>query len=177
MKVLVKKMDKLGLLKFVLIIYSIIMIGLALVMPITIIFLDVTLLAKPAILGLVLIPVLFFGVIGGYFTCIRPYLVYRKLPQVLAETDGEFLYIHGKKEAKIPLSSLSEANVYVNLPYLFHPGFVREFIIHMFSYKYGDVILDVPNYSEFKMPYVANAEEVANELVNFISQQNENSYF
>lgn len=168
MRVLVTKMSKLGLLKFEMIGYAIIMIALALVIPITIITIDVTLLANPAIWGLVLIGILFFG-LPGYFVCIHPYVIYRKLPQVQAETDGEFLYIHGKKEAKIPLSSLADANVYVQVPYLFQPGFVREFIVHLFSSKYGDVILDVPNYGEFKMRFVANAEEVADELTNFMA--------
>ena len=44
--------------------------------------------------------VLFFGLIG-YFTFIRPYFIYCKLPTVLAETDGKYVYFHGKKEAKI----------------------------------------------------------------------------
>ena len=169
MKVLVKKMEKLGLLAFVLIFYAIIMIALALVIPVNVILIDVTLMANPTVLGLVVIGILFFGLLG-YFTFIRPYFVYRKLPQVLAETDGVFLYIHGKKEAKIPLAELKAAEVDVHVPYLFQPGFLREFIIHIFSSNYGDVFLEVPNYGKFKMPFVANAEEVANKLMNFINQ-------
>lgn len=170
MKTLVEKMNKLGLLKFVLIFYAIITIALALALPITIIVLDVTLLANPIVLGMALIAMLFFGTIG-YFTFIRPYIVYRNLPEVLAETDGEFLYIHGKKEGKIPLASLSETSIDVNVPYLFQPGFLREFIIHIFSSNYGDVILDVPDYGEFKLRFVANAEDVARQLVDFIANE------
>ena len=167
MKVLVSKMDKLGLLSFVIIFYAILTIALALVLPITIIKLDVSLLANPVILGLILIAVLFFGGIG-YFISIRPYILYRKQPKVLLETDGKFLYIHGKKEAKIPFSSLSDIEVYVHVPYLFQPGFLRELIIHVFSYNYGDITLDVPNYGEFKLRFVADAEEVAESLSCFI---------
>ena len=47
MKILVTKMDKLGLLKFVLIYYAIIYIALALVMPVTILVLDPTLFLNP----------------------------------------------------------------------------------------------------------------------------------
>ena len=87
MKVLVSKMEKMGLLRFVLIYYAVIYIALALVMPITILILDASLFLNPTILCMVIIAVLFFGLIG-YFTFIRPYFVYKKLPNVLAETDG-----------------------------------------------------------------------------------------
>ena len=105
MKTLVSKMDKLGLLKFVLIYYAVIYIALALVMPVTIVILDPTLFLNPTILCIVIGIALFFGLIG-YFTFIRPYFVYKKLPNVLAETDGEYVYFHGKKEAKISLNDL-----------------------------------------------------------------------
>ena len=164
MTVLVRKMDKLGLLRFVMIFYSSLLGLLALAMPITIICLDVTLLANPVLLGITLISMLFFGSIG-YLT-----FVYKKLPEALAETDGEFLYIHGKKEGKIPLSSLAGAYSYVDVPYMFQPGFFREFLIHIFSYNYGDVILEVPEYGTFKMRFVANAEEVGISFANFIEQ-------
>ena len=169
MKVLVRKMDKLGLLKFVNIFYAVIMIALALVIPVTIIVIDVTLFTNPTVLGLIALGILFYGVIG-YFTFIRPFIVYRKLPQVLAEADDEFLYIHGKKEGKIPLSSLAGTIVDVDVPHIFHPGFVREFIIHTFSHDYGHISLDIPEYGEFKMRFVADAEEVAEELLDFINQ-------
>ena len=144
------------------------MIALAFAIPVTMMIIDITLMTNPTIIGLSIADILFFGLLG-YFTFIRPYVVYRKLPQVLAETDGEFLYIHGKKEAKIPLADLNYAEVDVNVPYLFHPGFLRELIIHIFSSNYGTVSLEVPNYGKFKMPFVANAEEVANGLVFFVS--------
>ena len=170
MHVLVEKMGKLGLLRFELIFYAILFTALALVMPMTIIVLDVTLLANPTVLALALIPMLVFG-LSGYFVCIRPYVTYRKLPQVQAETDGEFLYIHGKKETKIPLVDLAGSIVYANVPYICQPGFVREFIVRTFSYRYGTVVLEVPDYGEFKMRFVANAEDVAYGFSAFISQQ------
>ena len=169
MKVLVKKMEKLGLLRLVLIFYAIIMIALALVIPVSMMAIDITLMTNPTVLALSIIDILFFGLLG-YFTFIRPYIMYHKLPKVLAETDDEFLYIHGKKEAKIPLKELKYAEVDVHVPYLFQPGFLREFIIHIFSSNYGDVFLEVPNYGKFKMPFVANAEDVAGDLALFVSR-------
>ena len=171
MEVLVSKMEKLGLLKFVLIYYAIIYIALALVLPVTILILDPSLFLNPTILGIVIIVVLFFGLIG-YFTFIRPYIVYNKLPQVLAESDGEFVYFHGKKEAKISLNDLSYCYIDVHVPHVFQHGFIREFIIHKFSSNYGSIILDVPSYGTVKLNFVANAQDVAKELLNYI---NENS--
>ena len=169
MKVLVSKMEKLGLLKAVLIYYAIIYIALALALPVTIAVLDVTLFANPTILGMCIIAVLFFGTIG-YFTFIRPYIVYQKLPQVLAESDGEFVYFHGKKESKISLNDLSYCYMDVSVPHIFQHGFLREFIIHKFSSNYGSIILNVPNHGTVKMQFVANAEEVGKELLDYINQ-------
>ena len=169
MKTLVSKMEKLGLLRLVLIYYAVIYIALALVLPVTILFLDPSLLLNPTILGIVIIIALFFGLIG-YFTFIRPYIVYKKLPKILAETDGEFVYFHGKKEAKISLVDLSYCYMNVNVPHIFQHGFIREFIIHKFSSNYGSITLDVPSYGTIKLQFVANVEEVAKELLDYINQ-------
>ena len=171
MKTLVKKMGDLGLLKVVLIYYAVIYIALALAMPITVALLDVTLFTNPTIVGICLLAMAFFGLIG-YFTFIKPYFVYRNLPTVLAESDGEFVYFHGKKEAKISLNDLSYCYMNVDVPHVFQQGFIREFIIHKFSFNYGTIILTVPNHGTVKMPFVANAEAIGNELINYI---NENS--
>ena len=171
MKVLVSKMEKLGLLKFVLIYYAIIYTALALVLPVTILILDPSLFLNPTVLGIVIAVVLFFGLIG-YFTFIRPYIVYNKLPQVLGESDGEFVYFHGAKETKISLNDLSYCYMDVDVPRVFQHGFIREFIIHKFSSNYGSIVLDVPNHGTVKLKFVANAQDVAKELLNYI---NENS--
>ena len=162
-------MDNLGLLKFVLIYYAVIYIALALVMPITILVLDPTLFLNPTILAIVIGIVLFFGLIG-YFTFIRPYIVYNKLPEVLAESDGEFVYFHGKKEAKISLVDLSYCYIETDVPHIFQQGFLREYIIHKFSSNYGTITLEVPSYGTVKLEFVASAEDVAKELLNYINQ-------
>ena len=172
MKPLVTKMDKLGLLKFVLIYYAVVYIALALVMPVTILLLDPSLFLNPTILGIVIGIALFFGTIG-HFTFIRPYIVYKKLPKVLAETDGEFVYFHGKKEAKISLNDLSFCYIDTRVPYVFQHGFLREFIIHKFSSNYGSIVLDVPSYGTVKMQFVANAQTVSKELLNYINENSE----
>ena len=176
MKILVTKMKKLGLLKVELIFYAILMLALALVLPISIIVMDVTLMTNPVVLGIALISLLFWG-LAAYFVCIRRYVIYRKLPQVLAEADDEFLYIHAKKEAKIPFSSLSDANVAVEVPYIFQPGFLREFIVHLFSSKYGTIILEIPNYGTYKMPFVADVQDVAGALINFVTNPTNNNQY
>ena len=172
MKTLVTKMDKLGLLKFILIYYAVIQIALTLVMPVTIVILDPTLFLNPTILCIVIGIALFFGLIG-YFAFIRPYFVYKKLPNVLAETDGEYVYFHGKKEAKISLNDLSYCYMDVDVPHIFHPGFLREFIIHKFSSNYGTIVLNVPSYGTVKMQFVANAQTVSKELLNYINENSE----
>ena len=169
MKVLVSKMDELGLLRFVLIYYAVIYIALALVLPVTVIVLDPSLFLNPTILCIVIIAVLFFGMIG-YFTFIRPYIVYKKLPDVLAESDGEYVYFHGKKEAKISLVDLSYCYMDVQVPRVFQHGFIREIIIHKFSFNYGSIVLDVPSYGTVKLQFVANAEAVASELLDYINE-------
>ena len=169
MKTLVKKMDNLGLLKVVLIYYAVIYIALALVMPVTILLLDPSLFLNSTILIIVIIAVAFFGTIG-YFSFIRPYTVYKKLPEVLAETDGEYVYFHGKKEAKISLVDLSYCTIETNIPHVFQHGFIREFLIHKFSSNYGSLVIDVPSYGTVKLQFVAYAENVTQELINYINQ-------
>ena len=167
MRILVRKMSSLGLLKVEIIIGTIIMAAAVIGLPLGIALTDITLMSNPYVLGVVGIGMLLFSLVG-YFIFIRPYILYRKLPAVQVETDGEFLYIHSKKEAKIPLLSLESATVYVELPYILQKEFLSEFIIHIFSEHYGTVILEIPGYGKFKMRFVSNAEDTADNLIRFI---------
>ena len=169
MRILVRKMSSLGLLKVELIIGTLIMAAAVIGLPVGIALTDVTLMLNPYVLGVIGVGMLLFGLVG-YFIFIRPYILYRKLPAVQAETDGEFLYIHSKKEAKIPLSKLESATVYVDLPYIYQKEFLSEFIIHIFSEYYGTVILELPGYGNFKMRFVSNAEETGDNLIRFIRE-------
>ena len=106
----------------------------------------------------------------AYFLFIRPYFIYRKSPDVLAETDGEYLYVYGKKQAKIPLSKLEGASVFVGLPFLYSKEFIAVLMIHLFSEQYGDLTLDVPGYGSYKLRFVSNVRETADELLTFLNE-------
>lgn len=167
--VIVKKMSKMGLLKLHIVLGTLIMVAAVIGLPAGIIVTDVTLLSYPIVWGVMLAGILFF-VFAAFIGFIRPYILYRKTPDVLAESDGQFLYVHAKKEAKIPLADLSDATVHVWLPFLFHEGFLAEFIVHLFSERYGDVALDVPGYGTYRMRFVGDVHNSAQRLADFIAE-------
>ena len=169
MRVLVRKMSSLGLMKLELIVGTVVMAAAMLALPIGLLCTDASLLANPYVLGVVVIGMLFFAG-AGYFGYIRRYRKFCEFPEVQAETDGEFLYIHTKKEAKIPLADLTEATVYGHLPYLLQKEFVREIIVHIFSEEYGYVVLEIPGYGTYKMWFVAYAKDTADELLRFLNE-------
>ena len=169
MKVFVKKMSSLKLLKLELIIGCIIMAVAIIGLPVGILVTDAELLLDPNILGVILVAMLMFGLVA-YFLFIRPYILYRKTPMVQVETDGEFLYIYGKKQAKIPLASIDEISIRVELPFILQKEFLREMIIHMFSEKYGDIVLEIANYGTFRLRFVSNAQDSADELFSFLEK-------
>jgi hypothetical protein len=79
MKILAKKMNKLGLLKFHFITGTLTMVIAMILLPVGIISIDLSLMTNPYVLGFILIAMLGFGLVG-YFYCIRPYISYNKLP-------------------------------------------------------------------------------------------------
>ena len=168
MKPLVKKMSSLGILRVQMIIGAIVMAAVVVLLPLNIALNDASLLADPFVIGIVLIGMLMFGSFA-YFLFIRPYFIYRKLPAVLVETDGEYLYIHEKKEAKIPLSELDGTTTFVHLPFLYSNEFISVLVIHLVSEKYGDLDLDVPGYGSYKLRFVSNVHATSNELIAFIN--------
>ncbi len=168
MVTVVKKMTSFGILKFQMIIGAIVMIAAMIVLPLSIGVQDISLLLNPYVLGLVIIGMLIFALFA-FFLFIRPYFIYRKLPFVMAEMDGNYLYIYGKKQAKIPLSDLANADVFVSLPFLYSKEFIAVFLIHLFSDKYGDLTLDVPGYGRFKLRFVSNVQKTADELIKLIT--------
>ena len=167
MRVLVRKMSSLGLLRMQLII-GIIVTGAGFIgLPVGIMVVDITLMQYPITWGIVAIGMLFFA-FAGYIRSIRPYILYRRTPDVQVEADGEFLYIHGKKEAKIPLTELEDTSVDVDLPYIYQKEFLDEILVHMFSERYGDIELYVPNYGTYKLRFVSQVEDTGDELFKFI---------
>lgn len=172
MRTLVRKMAKPGLMKIRTIVGTVAMGVFALLIPVGLIAIgtDKEVLLNPYMLGVMAFAFLFFAGVA-YLRYIRPYRQYLREPEVLAETDGEFLYVHGKREAKIPLAELADAGVQTILPYLYQKEFLDDILLHMFSEKYGDLYLHVPGHKAYKMRYVSRVEETADELIRFIREE------
>lgn len=167
MQILVKKMSSFGILKVQMIAGTVIMLAAMIALPVSIAVWDASLLLNPYLLGVVLVGILMFALFAYLFA--RPYLLYRKSPSILVETDGEFLYIHGKKEAKIPLSGLDGATTFVHLPFLFSNEFIGALLTYLVSEKYGDIDLDIPGYGGYKLRFVANVQQTADSLLGFMN--------
>ena len=164
MNVLVRKMSSLKILKVELIfgtIFSAIaMIGI----PVSMFCLVPDLLREPLAWGIALGIMLFFGLVG-YGLFVRPYYLYLKLPDVQLEHDDEFLYIHSKKEAKIPLADLTYVHITAELPFLLHESFLREILIHLCSDEYGRIDLDIDGFGSYEYIGYQNRNEVNYEIL------------
>ena len=163
---LVRKMASLKLLKVELIggaIFSAIaLIGL----PVGLFCVAPALLTEPLAWIIVLCGMLFFGMVG-YFLFVHPYRLYLGLPEIQAEYDDEFLYIHSKKEAKIPLAEITYVNISAELPFLLHESFLREILIHFCSDEYGRIDLDIDGFESYKLYLVPHAKNMEGELFRF----------
>ena len=168
MNVLVRKMSSLKLLKVEIILGSIFSAIAMIGIPISIFCLAPDLLREPLAWGIVLGVILFFGLVG-YGLFVHPYRLYRRLPEVLAEYDDEFLYIHSKKEAKIPLADLTYVHITAELPFLLHESFLREILIHLCSDEYGRIDLDIDGFGSYKLYFVPHAEDMEGELLRFFN--------
>ena len=168
MNVLVKKMSSLKILKVELIfgtIFSAIaMIGI----PVSIFCIAPDLLKEPLAWEIALGIMLFFGLVG-YGLFVRPYRLYLKLPDVQLEYDDEFLYIHSKKEAKIPLADITYVRITAELPFLLHESFLREILIHLCSDEYGKIDLDIDGFGTYKLYFVPRAKDMESELLRFFN--------
>ena len=166
MKTLVRKMGNLKLLKVELIggtIFSAIsIIGL----PVGLFCVAPMLLTEPLAWVIVLGGMLFFGLVG-YGLFVPPYRLYLKLPEIQAEYDDEFLYIHSKKEAKIPLAEITYVHITAELPFLLHESFLREILIHFCSDEYGRIDLDIDGFGSYKLYFVHHAKDMEGELFRF----------
>ena len=162
-------MASFGVLKAQLIFGAIVMIAAMAGLPVALLTSEnASLLLNPYVLGTVVITAVIFALLA-YFLFIRPYFAYRKSPEVLMETDGEFVYIYGKKQAKIPLSDFEGAVVTYHLPFIYSKEFIAVLITHLCSEKYGDLSLDIPNYGSYKLRFVSNVMATADELTAFLS--------
>jgi hypothetical protein len=170
MKILMKKMSSFTLIKVKFIIELLLAAGAMIAIPAVILSTDITLITNPLGLGIIIGSLLFFG-LTSYFGCIRPYKLYQKLPEALVETDGEFLYIHSRKEEKIPLSALEGSIVHVELPHMFRNAFVGELLIHLLSQRYGNITLDIPEYGEYTIYFVENVMETADDFKRYAANE------
>jgi hypothetical protein len=167
MKILVKKMSSFGILKFQLIAGAIVMLAVMVLIPVSIISVDASLILNPFVLFVVVIGMLMFGLFA-YFLFTRPYFIYHKSPEVLMETDGEYVYIYGKNTEKIPLSAFERAMVTYHLPFIYSKELIATLLTHLFSDNYGDLSVDVPEYGSFKLRFVANVCVAADELTAYL---------
>ena len=167
MNILAKKMTSFGILRLQMVLGTLIMAVAVVVLPLGIAMEDVSLLLNPFVFGVILIGMLCFAAVG-FFGFIRPCLIYRKLPEVLVESDGEFLYIHAQKEARIPLSELEGATVRMYLPHMFRNQFFQVLLTHLLSEEYGEVYLDVPGHKSYRLRFVAHVKQTAFGLSEFI---------
>lgn len=155
MKTIARKTEKKFLIIFDLIIGVITGIFGGIVVPVLIFCLDPSFLTNIYIWITVLGLFLFFGLIT-YFVSLRPLMIFKKTKNIQAETDGEYIYFHGNKEAKILLKEMEGTSIDISIPYLLS----HEFIIHFVSEQYGKVIINVPNYGKYKLYFVSNAKDV-----------------
>ena len=168
MNVLVRKMSCLKFLK-VKFISGIVFSAVATVaLPVGLFCVAPELLREPLAWIILLIGMLFFASVG-YFLFVRPYRIYLRLPDVQAEHDGEFLYIHGKKEAKIPLAEITYVQISADLPFIFQEGFLREIVIHLLSDEYGSVRLEIEGFGNYKLRFVPHAKDMESELLRFFN--------
>ena len=167
MNILVKKMNSFGILRVQMVLGAIIMIAAMVVPPVGIAMTDASLLMNPYVLGVIIIGMLMFGAFA-YFLFIRPYFIYRKSPSVLAETDGKYVYLYGKKKAKIPLSAFSGAVVTYHLPFFYSKELIAGLLTYFLSENYGDLSLDIPGYGCYRLRFVAKVQATANQLTSFL---------
>ena len=166
MNVLVRKMSSLKLLKVELILGTVFSVVALLGLPIGLFCVAPELLTEPLAWIIVLLGMLLFGLVG-YFLFVHPYRLYLRLPEIQAEYDDEFLYIHSKKEAKIPLAEITYVHITAELPFLLHESFLREILIHFCSDEYGRIDLDIDGFGSYKLYFVPHAKDMESELFRF----------
>ena len=168
MNVLVRKMPGLKLLKVELILGTVFSAVAMIGIPVSIFCVAPSLLKEPLAWAIALGVMLFFGLVG-YGLFVHPYRLYLRLPDVQMEYDDEFLYIHSKKEAKIPLADLTYVNIAAELPFLLQEGFLREILIHLCSDEYGRIDLDIDGFGSYKLYFVPHAKNMEGELLRFFN--------
>lgn len=160
MNVLARKIEGAVLLAIRLVVGVLMMAGAVIVLPIAVFSADASLLTNAFVWGFAVVEVLLFGSVG-FFGFARPFFLYRRLPEVQAETDGTYLYIHSTKEGKIPLAEISYDSVVAEVPYMMS----KAFLVHLLSERYGHVIIKVPGYGRYKLFFISQAQDAVQEII------------
>ena len=53
--------------------------------------------------------------------------------------------------------------------FLLQKDFIGEIIMYLLSERYGDIYLDIPGYGEYRLRFVSNVRNSADELIHFLS--------
>lgn len=168
MRILVKKMSKFGILTAQLVFGAIVMLASMVALPIAILTAeDPSLLLEPSVLGICIATAIIFALLA-YFLFIRPFFIYRKSPEVLMETDGEFVYIYGQKQAKIAVADFEGSVITYHLPFIYSKEGIATLLTHLVSEEYGDLIIDTPNHGSYKLRFVSSVMETADELTKYL---------
>ncbi|MGN1373160.1 MAG: hypothetical protein ACI4VK_03825 [Candidatus Coproplasma sp.] len=110
-------------------------------------------LAELEAVGIVVLAVFYlFALFGGWWLVDR-FAVYKKSPERLIWTDGEYLYFHSKKERK---AALSEVQFVFAMP--------ETLFIHLFGGGYGIVKITVSG-KTYKVYFVDEANTVPDKIV------------
>ena len=160
-------MRRFGLLRFELIYGIVLMTAAVIGLPVGVYCIDPKLFEEPLMLVILGAGMLFFLLVGG-LGYVRRYVLYKKTPEVLAEYDDKYLYLYGKKKAKIPLAKLTEVTVDVDTGFIIQASFLRRMIIHLLSDQYGDLVLDIDGFGTYKLRFVSQVEDTSNRVLRFL---------
>lgn len=158
MTVIAQKTEKTLILKSEFIVGSLIILASAIVLPVSVFSIEEGLIREPLLWGIVIATALFFSG-GSFFMLIRPYLLYRRLPVVQAETDGTYLYLHSKKEAKLLLTDLEGASVFA-VP--------ENLLIQVLADGYGRVDITLATGKKYTLYFISRANQVPHQIASLI---------
>lgn len=161
MTVIAQKAEKTLILKGEFILGILIFIAAVIVLPVVVFSIEEGLIREPLLWGVVIVTALFFAG-GSFLMLIRPYLHYRRLPVVQAETDGTYLYIHSKKEAKLPLEDMEGTSVFAT---------PENLVIQLLADGYGRVDITLADGEKHKLYFISHANQVPNKIASLIESR------
>lgn len=161
MTAIARKTEQTLILKGEFILGILITISALIILPVVVFSLEEGLIGEPLLWGIIIVTALFFSV-GSFFMLIRPYLLYRRLPVVQAETDGTYLYIHSKKEARFRLADMEGTFVFAT---------PENLIIQFLADGYGRVDITLADGEKHKLHFISHANQVPNQIISLIESR------